>query len=514
MSPRVLRIAALLVVVPAGLAAIEITRLTEARGGWSALTVLMLVAIALGTAAILALACGPCSWRERAARPIRRLADYVGRQPLPDNRRAGAALVAMGGLTCLVLLGRLLALPQDPWDDDQGAYLITASQIREHGGAAMLLRDLWRGDFAEANRHPLYLALLSFQPTLESGRRLSAGIGVVTLVLLTGLLARRRGWLVAGVFCVLLSTNLAFLVYSTRVVCEVLVVLCSGCIWLLTMTRGLSHDPTAGGRRWGALESLVTGGLLGLTWLAKGTGLLLLLGYLGWLAWEALRCGPGTREPAGQPRQTTRSGWLLCGTLALSAFLIVSSPLLVRNVRRFGQPFYNVNSLLQFSDRYEDFDDLIESGTTTSEAARRYLATHSVGQILTREASGLVWELFIILRSLGPAPLDDSRILFGVPLALVALAVACVDRGPQHRLLLTWGLLHWLIFAWYVPIAAGERFILPLLVPILVTAADSLVRLAHPSTEFDRKLPGLAAVWCIGWAAFTCLSPSLAGLLD
>jgi hypothetical protein len=205
---------------------------------------------------------------------------------------------------------------------------------------------------------------------------------------------------------------------------------------------------------------------------------------------------------------------LLGGVLTLAAFLVVSSPLLVRNVRRFGQPFYNVNSLLLFADRYEDFDDLIEAGATTSEAARQYLATHSTGAMLRREASGLVWELFIILRSLGPAPLDNSRILFGIPLALVALAVACIDRGPQHRLLLTWGLLHWLVFAWYVPIAAGERFILPLLVPILVTAADGLVRLAHDSTAFERKLPGLAAAWCVGWAVFTCWSPSLAGLLD
>jgi hypothetical protein len=296
-------------------------------------------------------------------------------------------------------------------------------------------------------------------------------------------------------------------------VCEILVVLCSGCTWLLTMTGGLSHDPTGGRRRWGALESLVGGGLLGLAWLAKGTGLLLFMGYFGWLAWEVLRSGKGTRASADQPRQTTRSRLLLGGVLTLAAFLVVCSPLLVRNVRRFGQPFYNMNSLLLFADRYEEFDHLIEAGTTTSEAARQYLATHSAGAMLRREASGLVWELFIILRSLGPAPLDDSRILFGIPLAVMALAVACFDRGPQHRLLLTWGLLHWLIFAWYVPIAAGERFILPLLVPILITAADGLVRLAHGSTASDRILPVLAAVWCIGWAAFTCLSPSLAGLL-
>ena len=151
-------------------------------------------------------------------------------------------------------------------------------------------------------------------------------------------------------------------------------------------------------------------------------------------------------------------------------FVVIASPLVVRNVRRFHNPFYNVNSLLLFADDYGQFDGMVNSGTTTAEAADAYFAAHSVLDVVQREVSGLVWELFIILRSLGPSPLDDARVLFGVVFSLCALFTLRALGRRADGLLLVWGLLFWVVFAWYVPIAAGERFVLPLLIPMLSCA--------------------------------------------
>ena len=139
---------------------------------------------------------------------------------------------------------------------------------------------------------------------------------------------------------------------------------------------------------------------------------------------------------------------------ALAGFSIVGSPLIARNVQRFGNPFHNLNSLLLFADRYEDLPNMVERGLTTGAAAQEFWQAHSLGDLARREAGGLVWEAFIIVRSLGPAPLDDARVLFGLPLALLAAAGMAARRAPADGLLLIWGVICWGMFAWYVPIAA------------------------------------------------------------
>jgi hypothetical protein len=98
-------------------------------------------------------------------------------------------------------------------------------------------------------------------------------------------------------------------------------------------------------------------------------------------------------------------------------------------------------------------------------------------EMFRREVSGLVWEAFIMLRALGFAGLDDARVLFGLPLATCAALGMLATRGPGPRLLLVWTITAWIVFAWYVPIAAGDRFPIPLLCPVLAYAADGIVRL-------------------------------------
>ncbi|MBX3440697.1 MAG: hypothetical protein KF861_24615, partial [Planctomycetaceae bacterium] len=112
---------------------------------------------------------------------------------LMEDHRRGRRLIGLGFLLFVAIIGRLLTIPDDPWDDDQGAFLITAMEVRDAGGPVGLLGDLFAGRFAEANRHPLYIALLSLRPTVPFGRGLSTALGLLTLSVLTYCVATTRG---------------------------------------------------------------------------------------------------------------------------------------------------------------------------------------------------------------------------------------------------------------------------------------------------------------------------------
>ena len=157
-------------------------------------------------------------------------------------------------------------------------------------------------------------------------------------------------------------------------------------------------------------------------------------------------------------------------------FLIVASPLLVRNAIRFGSPTYNVNSYLLWVDAYESPNALAEQ-MTLKEARSAYLASHTITDMLKREVTGLVWEAFIGLRTLGIAPWSDARVLIGFPLFLLGLIGLSHAPRSASLVLVVWTITTWGVMAWYVPIAAGDRFVMPLLVPWLVLAADGLARI-------------------------------------
>ncbi len=403
-----------------------------------------------------------------------------------DDRRTGRLLIALGVLTYAALVGRLLSLPVDPANDDQVAFLNTAAEVADAGGPVRLIGDLFAGRFEEANRHPLYIALLSLRPTVSFGRGLSAAVGLTTLLLLTWLTARTRGTLIAGVVCLLLATNAAFCLFSTRVVCDVLMVLWGGTVFLLA-SRAVEKDSL--------LIDLSIGGLLGLAYLTKGTGLLMLVGaILGRLSLRFLpsvvqsaasnldaaapvRNWRGASEP--EDRQPARR-FVLSVSLILLGGGIVASPLLVRNVRMYGTPLYNVNSWLLFVDTFEQPVPLSQR-QTVAETARVYWESHTPVEIVRREVSGVAWETFILLRMLGPFPLDDSRVLFGLPLVLCAMIGILAHPRREHLLLGVWTVLFVGVFAWYVPVAAGERFLLPLLAPFLIVAAEGIVRVTAAS---------------------------------
>ena len=405
----------------------------------------------------------------------------------------GCALAAFG-----LLIARFLLLENNPFDDDQAAFLETAQAVADDGGPARLLADLYAGRFEEANRHPLYIAFLSMSPSFAAGQVLSAALAAITLLVTSTLCLWRFGPATAGCYAVLLATNAAFYRFGTSVVCEILVVLLSGVIWFVWSqpdeVETSRHDQALSDVRVAA-RGAALGALLGLLWLTKATGLLLTAIAAAWLAWRLVR-------------ERFSRQWLLAGACFGLAWCLVASPLLVRNVRRFGNPFYNVNSKLLFADEYSDA--VLESPLPTSVLAAEYWRTHSVTDMILREVRGLVWESYILLRSLGPPPLDDGRVLIGIGLGLMLAAGVASGRAASRggRVALAWTAVFLPVFAWYVPVAAGERFLMPLLVPLLVLAARGIVAVAANALGRDRSgfwLASAAIAWCTVWTAATWL---------
>lgn len=410
-----------------------------------------------------------------------------------ESMRIGLVLMGLG---VAVFVGQIIVLfPQnDVFEgEDEEAYLVTASEIALSGGSIDFLKSLYSGEFPEANRHPLYLWLLSGSPQFGSGKFLSALLGLWTMGMVLGLcLQRQLGWLRAGIVCVLLGANSAWGRFSVTVGCEVLMVGLVACVWFQFFgerfrgnlepeeSESAAEDKTASTIRDDLLTAWVAI-LFALIWLTKGTGLLLTVGFVSWLLLKALRIVPS-------PLGGERTRWKTARQLAvfIAAWAAVASPLLVRNLARYGSPFHNVNSWLLFVDEYSNPVALSESQSIGG-AAADYLETHSLLDIVQREATGLFWEAFIIVRSLGPPPLDDARVLPGGVIALLAVLGWLVSRDPAKWLLLIWLGLCVPMFAWYVPVAAGERFALPLLVPILCFAAEGAIHVAGRISEMRRQ---------------------------
>lgn len=359
-------------------------------------------------------------------------------------------------------------------DADQADYLRVAREIAELGGPSRLVGALWRGEFVEANRHPLFVAPLSLHPTLSVGKALSVAFGALLFLTMAWHARSMYGPLVGGVTAVLVGVNFAILYAGSLVSCETLLGWCVAIAWMAYPAH--KKEYTAG-------RALAVGIALGLAYQAKASAFFLwTLAALGW----SLR---GRRR--------------LIGVACLAGgFVAVTGPLLVRNVRVYGQPLHSFNNQLLFAESFDE--GIAEPDLGVIGNARRYLARHSWREVLwDRGIGGLGYETFTLFRALGPAPLDSARAIFGVLLGTCALAEICLgkEQPERSRLLVAWTVVFWLFFAWYAPIAASDRFLVPLVGLLLELAAAGGVRsaaLAFGPERIRRWVLIFATLYALG----------------
>lgn len=175
---------------------------------------------------------------------------------------------------------------------------------------------------------------------------------------------------------------------------------------------------------------------------------------------------------------------LLYVTVLLGCFILVIFPYIRTSKERFGQYFYNVNSTFYM---WYDSSDEVKQGTRAHgdrvgwpdmpeeqiPSFRKYVREHSLNEILGRFTRGFRDLRNRIIRSYGYA-----EFLLAYVIALVLLYIqnrglrpSLLLRGVQPSVLLFvlgYFIGYTLLYAWYTPIASGDRFILSLFLPAML----------------------------------------------
>lgn len=228
----------------------------------------------------------------------------------------------------------------------------------------------------------------------------------------------------------------------------------------------------------------ITGVWLGLTHLAKASVLPALALFLGlallraaWLATRALR-----QKPA-PPESVTRVAGRELGIAGLVAvaFLLTTAPYLITSKRVFGHAFYNVNST--FYVWYDTWAQAMHGTIPRGDrvgwptlppdelpSAGRYFREHTAGDIGARISSGSKFLFGAAVKTYG----YWKYLLFYAAVAVALLVLHWRwgwDLIRQHRFVALFVAGYFvgyaLLYAWYVPIARGNRLVLSLFLPFM-----------------------------------------------
>jgi len=166
--------------------------------------------------------------------------------------------------------------------------------------------------------------------------------------------------------------------------------------------------------------------------------------------------------------------------LVALAFLVIVYPYISTSKRVFGSYFYNVNST--FYMWYDSWDEAVEGTRAHGDrigwpnmpkklipGPKKYLKQHSAKQVLNR-----LWKGLLYLNSLCK---QNSYYKYVLIYSLLFLLITIsnlrqyIRLAKKHFFLLFFGLLYFisylLLYAWYVPIAPGDRLILSQFVPYM-----------------------------------------------
>ena len=243
--------------------------------------------------------------------------------------------------------------------------------------------------------------------------------------------------------------------------------------------------------------SILAGLLFGITHLTKASILPALLLLLVCLILRGLFA----KQQSGSSRRSAIAHHLLNISLVVLFFLLTVSPYISASQRFFGQYFYNVNST--FYLWYDSWEEA-EQGTRIRDdnegwpqmpadqipSLSKYLQEHTAAQMLDRLGSGVIEVYSVVNTSYG-----YWKYVLLYLTAAIALMVTNF-RLMGSKLKQYWWIALFLVgyfvgyltlYAWYAPIAEGNRFILAQFLPFMLTLAVIQQRLA-PTQQIARNL--------------------------
>lgn len=355
-----------------------------------------------------------------------------------------------------------------PWSNpDAEHYLHIARRIRAgkgftSRGPEQFHADQWMAQHPETARQPLFPYLLSLLAGPDEGfivraRLLNIGLSVA---LLAGLFLVGRvlmGERVAVVAVVLFSLLDGLISLGGEAMVGPLLA-----IWFMLFFF-VAVNLNKGVRYW-----LAGGVFAALAWLTKGTGLLLIPAFIGVALISRL-----------SPMRT-----MAAVGLVVTSFLLVSSPLIARNICYFGDPFYNKNTCHAI---WTDGFAVVGGGWTmlytdsTTPTLSRYLATHSVLDIAKRAVSGLIGTTYSLVKACAlriPKLHLWVRAVVGAPLLTLGL-IGLIRERRREPATLMWSLLAMfgVSLAWFCVIGGGQRVWFPLVPLLFLCAGTTLVRI-------------------------------------
>lgn len=325
---------------------------------------------------------------------------------------------------------------------------------------------LWmsQGDgITDGNRSPLYPLFLAPFASREiafftTAKLVSLGIGLAGLGIIFAVSRRIVGGLGALLVIILFMANVEYRQAAAFVDVEVLLVP----LFLLAWYTGYQAiDRIVSGTSDALTWSIFAGLFAGLTYLAKGTGMLLVLLFAAVLLLIL-----------GLDMLRKRGFWTFILTFAL-----VSLPLWIYNAVRFGNPLFNVNT-----QHYIWLDSWEESYVYPSDSlptAVSYLETHSLAEMAERLWNGLT--LVTPKQWYGAARLtglpESGLLVWGTAvlglLVLLLIGYQVSRTWPDKRIPFLYTLLGLvmfiILFAWYHPISNAARFVLPWIPVIFIS---------------------------------------------
>jgi hypothetical protein len=329
---------------------------------------------------------------------------------------------------------------------DELAYLDLANGGAEAGGWLTFLPRCLSGEYREANRHPLYLLTLATfaerDPRFYPRAKLASWlIGLAATGILLLVVTRIAGPPGAVLVALLLGHNDLWLGMSYSVAVEMLLFALLASAWYCICFHPASlRAQTAAGT------------CLGLAFLTKATTLIVVLAYLLAQIWT-------NRIRVIRDRTT----WVL-----LAAWLVVASPLLIRNVRVYGSPFFNVNSKYMWLDDWSEVK-LADEDVIATQSAWRFVERNGAGTLLIRVFGGLLREASYLLTAL--SLFHDRVSIKAVLVGLVPLVIGLIGirrlPNPLARAFTSLTVVGFLAaLALHTPHASHPRFQLTL-VPLL-----------------------------------------------
>ncbi len=350
---------------------------------------------------------------------------------------------------------------------DEVDYLDLARDFADQG-MGPIVRDHFRGRHLEDSRHPLYLMLLSFvmdhtPRDFTRAKLLSlvqAGLFLFVIFFFAG---RQFGHPVGlGTLIALgLSPTLAHL--SQEILADVLF----GMLYFAGLYVVLY--PRKSWRSWAA-----AGSLMALSYLAKGNGYFLLIALLA----------------VGVSESGLRFFKSAAFYVSLGFFCLIASPLLIRNLRVWGNPFYNMSGKVIWLDGWADHFILISKPIWGQIGLEWYLQHHTWADMLFRLLHGMKETLSMLIICMSVGPRSIGRLTGSVCAGFAVFGF--YRRWREGRRTEVWGVLSvsvvlLLAFSWGVPaLSSNYRYVFPIAVSWTPFAIVGLLHFARPMLASAR----------------------------